>query len=245
MILIVSCCNQNGGLLIVDTDGAEVKYINEMDCRGVVYYQQECIFFLTRKGLWRKPPGGDAKLISDICNDWHGLIAHDGRLWGVDPVSDTIVEWDVTGKFICRWHWKNENQAGSRFHTNDIAVDKGTLWQCCFAQGICRDGEPMGWGAHRQPHSLAFHPSHLTPYWCASNRGQVFHGNRFVAEWPEAFTRGLLYTPDGLIVGLSAQRAGSGGTKAQLKHIDFNGNELWTIDLPTNEVYAIARVQGT
>ncbi len=242
-VLIVAGCNSKPGLLSVNTITRDVCQINEMDVRGLVVHN-DYIFFLTKKGLWRKPPGGDAKLISDIVNDWHGLMHHDNRLWGVDPVSDTIVEWDMTGKFICRWHWKKDPKAG-RLHTNDIQVDpSGSLWQCCFTYGICREGEPMQYGAHTTPHSILFHDSHQ-PYWCASNRGQVMHADAVVAEWSESFTRGLCSLDRHIVVGLSTKRNGAGGTCAQLKAIDLHGDEGWTIDLPVNEVYSIARVRGT
>lgn len=241
--LIVACCNGNPGLLVVDTDTHKVNFINDMDVRGVVWDSDD-IWFLGRAGLYHKRPMQNAKLVNDLAADWHGLLHHDNRLWGVDPVSDTIVEFDMTGKFIARWHWKPAEEAGARYHTNDIQIDpSGKLWQCCFHRGICCEGEPKGWGVHRTPHSLLFH-DHRDPYWCASNMGQVWHGDAQFAEWPLAFTRGLAALDDGIVVGLSANRNGAGGQNAQLKLVTWEGAER-TIDLPTNEVYAIARVRGT
>ena len=242
-VLIVACCNGNPGLLIVDTYTAKVDRINDIDTRGLVTIGDR-IFFLTRQGLYLKPPNAKAKLIGDIAADWHGLLHHDNALWGVDPVSDTIVEWDMTGKFIQRWHWKPIGDHGKRLHTNDVQVDpSGKLWQCCFHHGICFEGKPMGYGMHRTPHSIVFAGNQ--PYWCASNLGQVFLGPNLWAEWPEAFTRGLAALDDGLVVGLSAHRDGAGGRNAQLKITDWTGHTVKSIDLPTNEVYAIARVRGT
>ena len=135
---------------------------------------------------------------------------------------------------------------GGRLHTNDVQVDSfGRLWQCCFNLGICLEGVPQQYGMQKSPHSIAFLPLGTVPIWCGSNEGKVYMGERKLAEWPESFTRGLAVLSDSIVVGLSANRNGAGGAHGQVKEIDFDGNELASFDLPTNEVYAFARVVGT
>lgn len=249
--LFVSHCNGKPGYSYIDTaTGHQEKRGIDLDTRGIVFAEGVLYALRHRSGLWLITPdtGEPGRLIADINNDWHGLTYHEGRLWGVDPVSDTIVEFLMSGKFVQRWHWKRDPDAG-RQHINDIAMWEDEIWQCAFNSGICRDGVPTGFGHKHQPHSIKHWDGHAI--YCASNKGEV---RRFPHDADEdfeedilfanadCFTRGLLPTSEGLWIGQSMKRHGAGGSEARVTLMSWEGEHLEWYDFPeTNEVYAICQ----
>lgn len=242
--LFVGHCNGKGGLSYVDTD-VGVETLHDVDTRGTAYVDG-ALYSMRKTGMFMRTPDTKptGRQISDIVNDWHGLVYYDGRLWAVDPVSDTLVEFQLDGHFIARWHWKHTE---GRMHTNDMAIWNDQIWQCTFNKGICHDGIPTGHGTGHQSHSIIHWDGHAL--YCASNKGEVrcfAHGSdKEEAVWqePEAFTRGLCATGEGLWIGHSMKRHGAGGSKARIVLLGWDNKVIHDISFPDhNEVYSITVV---
>lgn len=240
--LFVGHCNGKGGLSYVDTD-VGFETLHTEDTRGTAYVDG-ALYSMRKTGMFMRTPDADRQ-ISDIVNDWHGLVYYDGRLWAVDPVSDTLVEFQLDGKFIARWHWKPTDKG--RMHTNDMAIWDDQIWQCCFNLGICRDGQPTGHGTGHQAHSIVHWDG--AAFYCASNKGEVRlfkHGSdeeEVIFSNPDTFTRGLAATGEGLWIGQSMKRHGAGGSEARIILIGWEGKPIHDICFPEhNEVYSITVV---
>jgi hypothetical protein len=193
------------------------------------------LFVLDRSQLWELRDGGLAPIWTPSSGiDWHGLAYCGKNLWVVDPVSDALFEVSLEGELIGKHHWKGEE--GSRLHTNDICFHEGDMYQSSFCWGICRNGEPLGFGAGVQPHSPVFVRGEL--YWCASAKGEVMRNDHPIYH-DEGFPRGMAYDGDCLWVGYGKHRHKSGRTEAKVVGLDFDGKVIDEIDLPTSETYAI------
>jgi hypothetical protein len=231
--MIVTGCNGKPGLMhIIDE---HVQLVETGDTRGACYVGTT-LFYMTRKGLHKQPMGKTPALQHKLACDWHGLHNAGDCLLAVDPVTDRIHEFSLEGVYRHAWKWKKDSDG--RLHNNDVCVDGADIYQCTFNWGICKNGVPLGTGKSVQPHSVTRYGG-LT-YYCASNLGAVVReGDPFIE--PGGFTRGLLATPEGLWVGSSKQRHGAGGTGARVELWSWAGERITTIELPTNEVYAITR----
>ena len=230
-VLIVTGCNGKPGLIRI-LDGQPVL-VETGDTRGACFVGRD-LFYLTRAGLIRHGEGETPELVHDSPRDWHGLHNTGDCLLAVDPVTDLIHEYSLTGEYIRPWSWKDDSEG--RLHCNDVFVDGDDIYQCTFNWGICLNGVPTGTGKNVQPHSVMRFRG-LT-YYCASNLGEVIQEGEVFCT-PGGFTRGLLATPEGLWVGSSQQRHHAGGTGARVELYAWTGEHKTTIDLPTNEVYAI------
>lgn len=229
--MIVTGCNGKPGLMHVNQN--DVVLVETGDTRGACYVGTT-LFYLTRAGLVRQKEGEPPALVHGSNRDWHGLHNAGDCLLAVDPVTDLIHEYSLAGDYVRAWKWHGED---GRLHCNDVFVDGDDIYQCTFNWGICKNGEPMGTGKNVQPHSVTRFRG-LT-YYCASNLGMVIQeGDPWIE--PGGFTRGLMATLDGMWVGSSQQRHNAGGTGARVELWSWTGSRLTTIELPTNEVYAIA-----
>lgn len=229
--MIATGCNGKPGLMHIHE--GHVVLVETGDTRGACFVGST-LFYLTRQGLCRQKVGETPALVHKLACDWHGLHRAPDCLLAVDPVTDRIHEFTLEGAYVCVWKWKGDQHG--RLHNNDVAVDGSDIYQCTFNWGICKNGKPMGTGKSVQPHSVT-RWSGLT-YYCASNLGTVIReGDMFIE--PGGFTRGLYACDDGLWVGSSQQRHNAGGTGARIELWSWTGERLTTIELPTNEVYAI------
>ena len=230
--MIVTGCNGKPGIMHILEGHVQLTKIG--DTRGAAFVGST-LFYLNKSGLWRQRQGELAELVHKNAKDWHGLHRTPDALLAVDPVTDLIHEHTIEGEYVCAWKWKGDEHG--RLHNNDICVDGSDLYTCTFNWGICKNGKPLGTGTKVQPHSVIRHDG-LT-YYCASNLGQVVReGDPWIE--PGGFTRGLLATVEGLWVGSSQQRHHAGGTGARIDLWSWDGELVTTIELPTNEVYAIA-----
>ena len=230
-MIVIGCCNKGGGLYTWDN---KLEKINDDDVRGMVNVEG-LIYYVTRSVL--KVWDGDSThtfIDGFLAHDFHGLAYHDGSLWAVDPVHDVIFELNLHGELKAKDKWVGKNKG--RWHTNDVWFDDDNMWASSFVGGICKNGEMLELGKHRQPHSVMVHDDEL--YFCASNVGEVYKGRNVFCS-PGGFTRGLFATPDGLLVGSSTDRKGCGGTSARVQLYTWKGNLVHTIDLPSNEVYSM------
>lgn len=230
--MIVTACNAKSGLMYI-IDG-KPHLATEIDTRGACYVEG-VLWYVTRDGLWRHKEGCETELLTRSQRDWHGLHNAGDCLLAVDPVTDEIVEFNFYGRQTHVWKWK---PGSGRLHTNDVCVDNGDIYMSTFNLGICKNGVALGFGKHVQPHSVTRHEG-LT-YYCGSNLGQVMREGDVICE-PGGFTRGLLATDEGFWVGCSQKRNGAGGTNACIQLYTWAGQLMETIDLPTNEVYAITQ----
>lgn len=230
-MIVIGCCNKDGGLFTYD---GELLKINDQDVRGVAAVHGN-IYYVNRTTLFKD---GTNLAPAVVAHDLHGLIYFGGSLWATDPVVDLIHEFNIYGLHLGTYRWFGDNKG--RWHTNDIWLDDENLWTCSFVGGICKNGQQLELGKHRQPHSVIRHDATL--YFCASNVGQVFRDNEVFCE-PGGFTRGLHATPDGLLVGSSAERHGAGGTKARMQLYGWDGLLKYTVDVPANEIYAITTTE--
>lgn len=243
-MIVIGCCNGKPGLLYLDENNSPC-FVHKNDTRGTCFVEERnAIYFVTRAGLsrWSLSPDLDPQhvrgpvQIAAAARDWHGLIYRDGSLWATDPVSDEILEFDLDGELLDIYEWKPEREG--RLHTNDVWFDGADMWLSCFNWGIVKNGQEQELGKQSQPHSPIIYENSL--YFCASNKGEVHDQQGDVFCSPGGFTRGLLGTPEGLWVGSSAQRHGTGGSGARIELYDWLSGELKrTIELPTNEVYSI------
>lgn len=229
--MIITGCNSRPGLMNI-IDG-EITLLETGDTRGAAYVG-DTLFYLTRKGLWRQRVAELAVLIYDVDLQWHGLHNTGHGLLAPDPVSDLIHEFDLKGNYVKPINWKNTE---TTLHTNDCWREGQDLWLTCFHLGVCKNGEPQGYGAGEQPHSPI--RWQLRTYYCSSNAGTVMCEKEMFCA-PGGFTRGLLPTPAGLWVGSSKQRHEGKGGRAFVRLYSWGGDLLETIELPTDEVYAIA-----
>lgn len=229
--MIVTGCNGKPGLMHI-FDG-RATLVETGDTRGACYVGST-LFYLTRDGLTRHAEGEVPSLVHRLKCDWHGLHRAPDCLLAVDPVTDNIHEYSLTGKYVRAWKWKDDSDG--RLHNNDVCVEGDDIYQCTFNWGICKNGKPLGTGKNVQPHSVTRFRG-LT-YYCASNLGTVIQeGDPWIE--PGGFTRGLLATDEGMWVGSSQQRHHAGGTGARIELWSWAGERVTTIELPTNEVYAI------
>lgn len=228
--MIVSCCNQNGGLWSTD-DGL----ICEDEARGIVNVDGR-IYFATKKGLCEFHRSEQTStLLWGETRDWHGLTHHEGRLWMVCPIRDLLTEHDLEGRLLGQYTYAKET---GRMHTNDITFHKGAMYQCNFTQGICKDGVPLGLAASMKPHSVVFWKDRLT--FCASAKGEVWVEDKSIARWSNCFPRGLLPEGDVLWVGRGRHRHTQDNMRlADIACIDDEGEVQDCRELPTSETYAM------
>lgn len=229
-IMMVSCCNQVGGLWSRDSG-----LIAEGDYRGMAQIGSR-LYVLSRDTLLELRDGTLVPIWEAAGQDWHGLGYCGKNLWIVDPVSDMLFEIDLDGNFVGKHRYKGDE--GSRLHTNDICFHEGDMYQSSFCWGICRNGQQLGFGAGVQPHSPTFAWGEL--HWCASAKGEVMRNDQPIHH-EEGFPRGMAYdaTRDVLWVGYGKNRHKDGRTFASIVAIDFDGKVVEQIDLPTSETYAI------
>lgn len=235
-MIVIGCCNKDGGLY---TTAGGLTKINDDDVRGICHVHG-LIYYVDRSTLnvWDMRQEPHKFIDGFLAHDLHGLIYYDGSLWATDPVHDVIYELDLDGTLKGKYRWVGANKG--RWHTNDIWFYDDDLWTSSFVGGICKNGQQLELGKHKQPHSIIVYDG--TPYFCASNVGQVYR-DRDVFCSPGGFTRGLHSTPEGLLVGSSAERNGCGGTKARVQLYDWDGRHEWTLDLPSNEVYSMTTTE--
>lgn len=230
-VMIVTGCNGRPGLITI-IEGNPVL-LETGDTRGACFVGNT-LFYLTRNGLWRQHEGETAEHLYDVPLEWHGLHNAGDCLLAPDPVSDLIHEFTMDGKYVRPISWKEPGT--KRLHTNDCWRDGLDLWLSCFGLGICKNGVPMGWGTNAQPHTPIRWQGKT--YWCASNHHKVMRDNEEFAQLG-GFTRGLCATARGLWVGLSTMRHTNSDCNGQVLLYSWAGELLETIDLPTEEVYAI------
>lgn len=229
--MIVTGCNGNPGLIQI-IDGKPTLHPTG-DTRGACFVGTT-LFYFTRLGLWRQREAELAALVYDKGDvEWHGLHKAAGVLLAPDPVTDSIYMFDLDGKYLKKIHWKQDEH---RLHTNDCFWENGDLWLTCFILGVCKNGEPLGWGKDCQPHTPIRWQG--ATYWCASKENRVMRDNEQFAQL-DGFTRGLCATPEGLWIGSSAKRHEQTGTFGKITLYDWDGAFKQAIDLPTAEVYAI------
>jgi hypothetical protein len=198
-MILVSCCNQKGGIFLLD--GTKLR---DGDTRGMCYsLLHNWVFFATPEGIFRADPKFErVERIVKEDRAWHGLWWDGEYIAAVDPVHDTIWKFTTDGQAMGRYKWFKDGEHG-RLHTNDMWVDGDDVYVTCFQKGVCKNGDPLDLGVSSQPHSVVVWNGRM--FWCASNLGRVMSEGDIFAE-VEGFARGLLPHGLELYVGVSHDR---------------------------------------
>lgn len=253
-MILVSCCNEAGGIFTIDEQTFEVNKIIDEEARGIVF-ENGFMFVSTHNGLrlYQQNGGPDQwRLITryDAKENWHGITIEDTIVYCAVSKQHTILCFD---KLLNPYF--PERYDLPRAYPNDLCFFKGDLYYC-----LPRLGKIMRWKQEvpllrdlQMPHSLAITSEYI--YTCNSAIGQVLRLRRdkectkyadsefeVLLKVPE-YTRGIYLDNNYVWMGLSRHRRSDkpkyrcGVVRKNLAtgHEDF-------IALPADEVYDITKM---
>lgn len=240
-MILVSCCNENGGLYVVDPESGKVETVLDLEVRGVVklngyWFAASGPGTSKSRKIHKLDAGFNIVATYGDERDWHGLEVRDGNLLAVDAVKDEIVELDSDLGLVrtITWHDTDEKR-----HTNDICPIESGLLLSSFGQGISL--MPVSGPAVRkyrtgdQPHSVTVGGGRV--WWCDSKAGLVLR-DREIMRNSDRYLRGLRVVAGGFWYGESNRRGHSSGNCAMLRHSDG-----LTIEMPSPEIYTMRIMQ--
>ncbi|MEN1972211.1 glycosyltransferase [Luteimonas sp. MJ204] len=263
-VLLVSCPNAGGGLLLLD--GANVERLSTVQTTGICAVPGG--FLWARQSgdsnvLRRAVDGGLAStLLAENVLDLHDVAWHGGQTYVVATERNAVLQLDAGMRETRRWALRGERDSA---HLNSICFHDGRLLASRFGQfdthrgykgatagaGEVFDvetGEVLITGLS-QPHSLASHDDAL---WLCDSEA------RRVVSWRgpdeplrtlalDGYARGLAFGRKHIYVGLSRSRNAPAPALARARIVVLDRTTLavlGAIELPADEVYDIAIVEG-
>lgn len=250
-MLIVSCCNQGGGIFTIDEETFEITKIGSKEIRGIAVYDGK-LFACNSQGLCVYDTKFFCIIEKQIAEDWHGLQVFQEKIFVVTPVRDSICVFNMDLVPVASRSILNLRQGSEGWnHINDLCFDGNSIYFSMFSQ-LARRDYTKGIGCIKkinnvgieiiqedlkEPHSPCLYGGSL--YYCNSTLGEVRRGDEVIISI-NSYTRGLLVTDNYYYVGLSKLRGQEKGRCGVLRKSKKDGQEIF-IPLDANEVYAITR----
>lgn len=243
-MILVSCCNDNGGVFSIDEETLQVERVHDEESRGMAV-DGDFFYVATHHALrlyWKK------ELIAQhiVKYNWHGLTIKNGIVYAVDARRDQIQCFD---RLLNPIEPPTVELFGSRGRVNDVYVFNGEFYYCCFQKKAPGTGavfrlpspEPVIHGLH-DPHTPIVTEDHI--YITNSAAGEVrrySNGHFDVILKVREYTRGLYFDDQYMWAGLSKRRrADDQAWRCGVIRQDISGVQDF-IELPANEVYAIVK----
>lgn len=265
MRLLVSCCNHNGTLYLVDGDDVQIVFPSActgLSRRGDGFYVAHPTGVMLFDANLVRQKGRDSPAMADI----HDVKEDSaGNVLVVEAARNRVGCWSPDWQMVSAWApTAHEHDA---CHLNSIVFHDGALLVSMFdmkgrgppwarrLHGVIAKVEQSGtvpftpiWRHIQHPHSLVVADGDL--WWCDSRRCRVMRNGVEVARLP-AYTRGLAVTKDWVIVGQSQsfnhpasfKRPGTCSIWYYPRKAGDLGEPI-VVELPSTEVYDIIAIGG-
>jgi hypothetical protein len=260
-VIIVSCCNVDGGLFMVDENTLEVEQFESMEAKGlavegnflyVAGHHDLRLYWHQGKGQWHQIAEHRAH------RNWHGIATDDGLVYSVNHHSDAALAFDKLLQPVESVTIPLGDRGG-RAYANDICFFGGYLYYCLNGMGAVYKWRPQEkqrlFSGLNEPHSLQIteSPNGRQIYTCSSAEGKVLRYTyptvRHVEQLDTVlsvaeYTRGLCLDGQYLWMGLSKYRRQVPPKKLRCGVIrkDLETGEAKFIALPSSEVYDIVKM---
>jgi hypothetical protein len=252
-MIIVSCCNQSGGIFTIDEETFEVTKVINVETRGIDIYDGK-LFACNFQGLQTYDENFD--LIKEYTKpkDWHGLRVHNDKIYVISAKHDSISIFDTRLNIISGFGLRvplAENK--NRNHINDIFFDDNGDFYYSMFSGIARQDYQNGNGCIKkvgdriikticsnlkEPHTPYVYEREL--YYCNSELGEFRKENEIILK-TDTYVRGITITKNYYWIGCSKYRHDlNRGRCGVIRKHRVKGEEVF-IPLPANEVYGITR----
>ncbi len=267
-MLIVSCCNEQGGIFAIDEQTFEVSRIYNAETRGIDI-DKGVLYSAGRDSVrahWIVVDENGPKLveIKRAISDGdgrHGVKARNGRLYVVDAITDMVGVAGINGEdYYNNINLRNGNSPNGRCHVNDLFfVDDESFIYTSFSDeqttsyhngnGCVKKyspGKPIETLKTNclRPHTPIIKDGDL--YYCDSGNDCVVCGDSEKLSLPApGFIRGLHVTDEWIYAGLSKERHIEGSANCGVYRVDRSDHSrMIFIPLPSGEVYGICRLEG-
>ena len=250
-MIIVSCCDQEGGIFTIDENTLAVQKVVDTETRGIDIDKGE-LFACNKGGLQVYDLDFNLLRSTSKPNDWHGLRVIDNAVNAVSATEDTlyIFSKDLTleGKATLR-----EGTGQGRNHINDLFYANGALYYSMFSDMV-KESYKLGPGCIKktnngagpvitslqEPHTVYIYESEL--YYCNSAKGTFHKGVETIID-TDSYTRGIEITDSHYWVGCSKDRhnRGNNGPCGVIRCNRKNRLDTVFIPLPAQNVYGLAR----
>ncbi len=268
-MLLVSCCNKDGGIFAVDESTLSVTRLLREETRGIdvrgdlVYSAGRSSIRIHELVATNLGPGlrEVERRISE--NDGrHGVRVYDKRVYIADAIGDAIeVVNDEDLEYRDSISIREDDRPG-RCHTNDLFFEPDGSFVFTSFSDKPSVGYHDGNGCvkrysnggtievlksnYLRPHSPVFKDGVL--YFCDSGNERVVCGDYWQVKLPAAgFIRGLLITDKWIYVGMSKNRSIENSATCGVFRVDRNIHSSLIpsvfIPLPADEVYGIAECE--
>lgn len=263
-VLLVSCPNAGGGLLLLE--GGGVERLSMVHTTGICAVPGG--FLWARQSgdsnvLRRAVDGGlSSTMLAEDVLDLHDVAWHDGQAYVVATGRNAVLRLDAGLRESRRWALRGERDSA---HLNSICFHGGRLLASRFGRfdthrgykgatagaGEVYDvetGEVLVAGLS-QPHSLASLDGALWLCDSEARRVVAWHGpdQPLQAVALDGYARGLAFGRERIYVGLSRSRNAPDPALARARIVVLDRATfavLGTVELPADEVYDIVVVDG-
>ncbi|MGY0650764.1 glycosyltransferase [Luteimonas sp. A537] len=263
-VLLVSCPNAGGGLLLLEGEG--VERLSRVPTTGICAVPGG--FLWARQSgdsnvLRRAVDGGlSGTLLAEDVLDLHDVAWHGGQAYVVATERNAVLRLDDDLRETRRWALRGERDSA---HLNSICFHDGRLLASRFGRFDTHrgykgatagagevfdvDSGEVLLGGLSQPHSLTSHEGAL--WLCDSEARRVVcwrgPGEPLRTVALDGYARGLAFGRERIYVGLSRSRNAPDPALARARIVVLEQASLavlGTIELPADEVYDIAIVEG-
>lgn len=257
--LLISCCNQNGGLYLIEfaNNKAWLSKILSGDCRGLARYKDKYILNTTDQGILLLDRYFNKVKQKVIYNrlDFHGLAVHDDKAYIIETRKNRIGIYDLAGlKRIGQLQFS----AGSSdiFHLNDLFITGDKLYISMFsytdpwrnlANNALSAGVILKCSLEKRmvigplyknlshPHSILIRDGQF--FYCNSAGFEVKRNNRVIFK-TAGYARGLAIKHEFIFVGRSNNRR-LAGQECGFYVFNVIAAKAKFFKLPSQEVYGI------
>jgi hypothetical protein len=227
--VLVSCCNQRGGLyqITIKNQDYTIKKLLDIECRGIAKYNNKYIIASNVKGLFILDENFQIIQHRDLDKelDIHGMAVYSDKVFLVETKTNSIGIYDLNNQLrrIDEIRFSSENY--DTCHVNDIYIHKDKLFVSMFHHPssflnknkisksnngailvyslIKRKVERIEFKSLNQPHSIKYIGCNY--YYCISAEFTVVR-NKEVVFKGSGYTRGLAIKGDTMVIGQSKSR---------------------------------------
>jgi len=251
-MIIVSCCNRDGGIFTIDEDNLKVKKVITRETRGVDI-DGDILYACSSDGLQVYDEGFNLINKLHIPNDWHGLRIYNNKICALVANKDTLFMFlkDMTPKGSVSMRYGDSKEG--RNHINDLFFYGGSSFFSMFS-AEARPNYTKGDGCIKndtgssktvisglvQPHTPYVYEGEL--YYCNSAKGTVEKEGEVLFS-TGSYPRGIEITKKYMWVGCSENKHDHTKGECGIVRLSREGDSVF-IPLPAHEVYGIVRRGG-
>jgi len=220
--LLLSCCNQNGGLYLLDFKDKQYDLIKILDveCRGIVKYGKYFLVVSNSEGIFILDD--KLKIIKQKTShkglDYHGAAIKNDMAFIVETGTNSIGVYDLRKDLLKIDEIRfSPNKITDVCHVNDLFIVDDSLFVSMFSYpnhsadgGVIieyslKDRKIINFIYEKlsQPHSVLFHNNHL--YYCNSVKFTVHQNDKEIFK-SLGYTRGLAIHKQTMFIGQSESR---------------------------------------